>query len=61
MAGETLVDAALGQLTQESKAINLTAVRELLESGDKLKTRKEVEVEPVGLAGYDELLEVASC
>jgi hypothetical protein len=61
MAGESLVDAALGQLTQQSKPISLTAVKELLESGDKLKTWKEVEVQPVGLAGYDELLEVASC
>ncbi len=57
MAGESLVDAALGQLTQQSKPISLMAVKQLLESGNKIKAWKEVEVQPVALAGYDELLE----
>ena len=61
---EAGVDAALGELIRQSKAVNLEAVRELMASGTSNEAWKRVEVDAVDLGSYDALLEkeeVMSC
>lgn len=54
---EAAVNEALRRLLDEEAAIALESVRRIVQSGQKLTPHREVHVESVDLAHYDELLE----
>lgn len=53
---ETVVNEALRRLLEEESPISLEAVRRIVQSGEKLCPPREVNVQAVDLAHYDELL-----
>jgi len=56
---ETAVDNALYQLINQDKNITALAVKDLVESGQKLSSPKDIVIADVDIKGYDTLLEVS--